>query len=327
MQLENLNLWSLIFFIIVNLFFIMLFVLFYNKREKLSQKYKLLFKKEKYFYLKYLFLLISLSILSFSILQIQYQTNIKKTYSKTDIVFALDVSQSMNSLDYQKNWIPTSRLEYTKDFIKQYILKNSSNRYSLVIFAWDAINVIPLTQNHSHLLNTLTNLNYKKISKQGSDLERAVKLSFSRLSSVDPENKKVMILFSDGGESSSGLSFLEDKESEIKDYLSFIVWVWKKTLSKIPLWKDFFWKVIYKKYNWKYVETKLNDKGLKNLASELNWKYFVIDDFENENDFSFDKLSFDSLEYESKSFSRILAIISLIFFMLYLTFTTKWKKQ
>jgi len=40
---------------------------------------------------------------------------------------------------------------------------------------------------------------------------------------VDPENKKVMILFSDGGESSSDLSFLEDKELEKKDYLSFVV--------------------------------------------------------------------------------------------------------
>ncbi len=324
MQFDNLNIWSFVLFIFVNIFLMFFFFVFFIKREKIRKKYFLLFNQNRIFYLKYIFLFLSFFILSFSIFGIKYETNVKKSYSQIDIIFALDVSQSMNSLDYNQNWKTLSRLEYSKNFIKNYILKNPKNRYWLVIFAWEAVSFVPLTRNYSYFLSTLKHLNYTKIPRQWSSLDKAVKTSIIRLFSNSLDNKKVMILLSDWTDSKFSLDLKKDQF-----FSSFIIWVWKQTFSKIPKWVDIFWNMVYKKYNWKYVETRLNDKSLKLLSSELGGKYFEISDFENKN-ISFDQeTNISSQEYETKDFSRFLSFASFLFFILYLVFNLKifWSKH
>ena len=323
MIFENLNTLSFLMFLLLNVFFVVLFFLFYKKREKLKSKYVLLFNQNKNFYIKYIFLFFSFFVLSLSLFEIKVETEIMKTYSNVDLVFTLDVSQSMNSLDYKKDSNQISRLDHSKEFIKKYIRENPENRYSLVIFAWDAISVVPLSENHSHLLWSLVSIDYKKVLKQWSDLQKAINSSLDRLYSSNPDNKKIMILLSDGGDKTS----TKINEFDEGNLSSFVVWVWKKTLSKIPIGINAFWKIIYKRYNWKYVETNLNEKSLKDIASEINWIYSSINNFEHKNSFSFNDISSSSWEYENKDFSRILSIIWFLFFLIYLIFPfNKWKK-
>ncbi|MDR2640906.1 MAG: hypothetical protein LBC61_06525 [Candidatus Peribacteria bacterium] len=52
-----------------------------------------------------------------------------------DIIFALDVSKSMNVIDIFSNNSSYSRLEFAKGAISDFVSNNLENRYSLVIFA------------------------------------------------------------------------------------------------------------------------------------------------------------------------------------------------
>jgi dipeptide/tripeptide permease len=100
MQFTNLNIYSFsIFFLIFGLI-IFLLIKKNNKRKKIEKKYKNLFENNKKNFLAEIFLAISLIILLFSIFAIKIST--KKNINNTkglDIVFVLDVSKSMNTID------------------------------------------------------------------------------------------------------------------------------------------------------------------------------------------------------------------------------------
>ena len=70
--------------------------------------------------------------------------------SGIDIVVLLDVSISMQSIDFKPN-----RLEVAKDTIDSFITKRSQDRIALVVFKATAHTLIPLTHDHNILRDTL----------------------------------------------------------------------------------------------------------------------------------------------------------------------------
>ena len=329
MQFTNINTLNILLFITISLSFSLLLYLFFIRREKLKNKYFLLFNQNKYFYLKYIFLFFSLFIILFWLFEIKYGEKETKTeVNWIDLVFVLDVSKSMNALDF-KDWkYSVSRLDISKSIIQKYISNNPENRYWLVIFAWEAISSSPLTTDHSTFLSLLENIDYRNLNKQWTNLERAIELWVWRLISED--RWQAIVVISDGWDKWEKIDFdyiwtlVEDK-----DIVSFVMWVWKKTWAKIPNGQDFWWNILYQKYKWVEVITKLNTSSLSSLASSLDWEYITLDDI---NDFKLFDSEFSKLnkrvievkgEKNKKDFGRILALLSLILFILYLFFNAK----
>ena len=84
--------------------------------------------------------------------------------SNKDIVFVLDVSKSMLTQDTpQAN---TSRLDTAKYHIREYVLKYPDHRYSLVIFAGDALSISPLSSNIDHFLTGLSRVGHQQVLHQ-----------------------------------------------------------------------------------------------------------------------------------------------------------------
>lgn len=72
--------------------------------------------------------------MSIGIFKINYFDSSTITHNEgLDIVFVLDVSKSMNTIDIQNN--SYSRLEYAKAQIRSYLSSHPENKYALVIFA------------------------------------------------------------------------------------------------------------------------------------------------------------------------------------------------
>ena len=67
-----------------------------------------------------------------------------------DIVMLLDVSGSMQSVDFNPN-----RLEVAKDTIDDFIRQRKGDRLSLVIFAGEAYTRMPLTLDHNVVRESL----------------------------------------------------------------------------------------------------------------------------------------------------------------------------
>jgi len=290
--------------------------------------YWIKFKKSKLSFTKIsyknkIFLLLSLFFAFIGILQPKWFTqNQQVTHKWVDVLFVLDVSKSMNTIDYGNK---TTRLELAKQAIKKFITKHPNNKYWLIIFTKQATVSIPFTSDINTFLTLLDWVNYKNLTNQWTDFNNALQQAIKMLNS-DPNKWKVLVLISDGWDEGD---YTSTNYSNL-NFKSIIVWVWNKIGWKIFLWYDDFQEPIFQMYHWRPVITRLNDKNLKLLAKDLQWKYFHL---EGENDLeklnsileNIAKQTYQQQIHTKKDLTRYALIISLIFLLIYIFSLKRWK--
>jgi Ca-activated chloride channel family protein len=77
-----------------------------------------------------------------------------------DIMLILDVSESMQALDFK----PDNRLAVAKQTIASFIGKRTSDRMGLVVFAARAFTKCPLTLDHGVLNRLLADVSFTSFS-------------------------------------------------------------------------------------------------------------------------------------------------------------------
>lgn len=109
-----------------------------------------------------------------------------------DIMIALDISGSMQALDFA----PKDRLETAKDVIREFILARPHDRIGLVLFASRAFTQCPLTLDRQILLSFLDEIQTGMI-EDGTAIGLGLAMAVSRLrhSTVDG---RVVVLLTDG---------------------------------------------------------------------------------------------------------------------------------
>jgi len=125
--------------------------------------------------------------------EIFYNKNMSFPEWENNIVFALDVSQSMNVVDV---WDFT-RLNTAKRKIIDIIDKNPQNNYALNIFAWESIRILPFTTDKSLISTFLLWVDSKNLTKQGSNINSAL---LSASESFNEFQSWKIILISDGSD-------------------------------------------------------------------------------------------------------------------------------
>lgn len=297
MIFSNLNFITIFLFLIINLFLI----------------YFIFKRKSKDF--KIIFLFLSFFCIFISILGIWYFWKI--LLKKNDILFILDVSKSMQTSDILgENWY-ISRLDFSKNYISNFIKNNKNNNYSLIIFSWkEAKIMIPFSENFDFFLKVLQGVDYKNLNQtQWTDFLKPFELENKKYS-------KTVVFISDWWDEEDKVSpSLKQFYNKKNNY--YIIWVWSEKWWKIPLWENFFWEKEYKKYNWQEVISKISLKNLSKIADIFKTKFIFID---KQKDFDFLKNDFsefleEKTNLENKiSFSRILWFFSFWFFILFLIF-------
>lgn len=235
---------------------------------------------------KYLCFMLALVFLGLAALRPEWGDRIVKSEGQgIDLVFVLDVSKSMKALDMSSSGQESDRLTASKNMIAQYVSENPDNRYALVVFAGEAFVSTPLTFDNEAFLTFLGTVDYDSVSRQGTNLEEALKASISRFSATpDEERGKALILISDGGDSSSAeasgdkevtgnfMGFAQEAKKE--GIRIFTIGVGSKTPVPIPSGTDFFGRVSYETYQGQPVLVKLNEKPLKDIAAAADGLYF-----------------------------------------------------
>lgn len=133
-----------------------------------------------------------------------------------DIVFAIDISNSMSSDD-----IEPSRLQKVSETVKSLVSARSNLRYSVVVFKGDAEIIVPLTENVESVYYVLDFLYPDLLSAPGTNLEAGLLKSFSAF----PDNTntmKMVFLFTDGGESNIDVVKLSEISESKKIKLNII---------------------------------------------------------------------------------------------------------
>ena len=115
-----------------------------------------------------------------------------------DVVFALDVSQSMLARDVSPN-----RLEVAKQGIRDALDQFSKERVALIVYAGTASILCPLTYDYDFARYMLEQANPRTVDFGGTTLQSAVEKAVDQI--FDPERSGVqdLLILSDGGDHGS----------------------------------------------------------------------------------------------------------------------------
>jgi Ca-activated chloride channel family protein len=125
--------------------------------------------------------------------------------SGIDVVFALDISNSMLATDVQPN-----RLTKAKDLIFKLVRQMPDNRVGLIFFAGNAYVQVPPTFDHGMVEMTVRNASPGTITAQGTAISEALKKSQIALEGSEDRYQSVVLI-------SDGESHDEDAMETVKD--------------------------------------------------------------------------------------------------------------
>jgi Ca-activated chloride channel homolog len=142
----------------------------------------------------------------------------QRTHSRTevttngiDIVLGLDVSGSMEALDFTVDNYRVNRIAVVKSVVAKFIDERPNDRIGLIAFAASPYIVSPLTLDHDWLLQNLERINVG-IGDDGTAIGSAIAAAVNHLRTTTAKSK-VVILLTDGVNNSGKISPLAAAEA------------------------------------------------------------------------------------------------------------------
>jgi Ca-activated chloride channel family protein len=142
----------------------------------------------------------------------------QRTHSRTevsangiDIVLGLDVSGSMQALDFQIDHQRVNRIEVVKSVVSKFIDERSDDRIGLIAFAGAPHLVSPITLDHDWLQQNLERVTIGA-DDDGTAIGSAIAAGVNRLR-LTPAKSKVLILLTDGVNNTGKISPLAAAEA------------------------------------------------------------------------------------------------------------------
>ncbi|MDR2238766.1 MAG: VWA domain-containing protein [Chryseobacterium sp.] len=193
------NYWYLLLLLLLPLLasFLIRFLKWKKKRREIfadSRFHEALFEKKSGFtkYFPALYLLATLFLI-FSIIDLlNGSEEIKTNQRLNNVIFMLDVSNSMNAED-----IDPSRLMEAKNLMISTMQKMKSDRVGIVIFAGEAVSIMPLTTDYGSAETYISAIETNSMKIQGTDFLKGMQVAAEKFKNVSKGSRKVVLL-SDG---------------------------------------------------------------------------------------------------------------------------------
>src|SRR5277367_1647682 len=134
------------------------------------------------------------------------------TANGIDIVLALDVSGSMQALDFQVDNRRLNRIEVVKSVVSRFIEERPNDRIGIIAFAASPYLVSPLTLDHDWLLQNLERVSTAAANDDGTAIGSAIAASVNRLRTTNAKSK-VVVLLTDGMNNTGKISPLAAAEA------------------------------------------------------------------------------------------------------------------
>jgi Ca-activated chloride channel family protein len=116
--------------------------------------------------------------------------------SGIDIVLTLDVSGSMEALDFKLGGQPANRLEVVKNVVAKFVGQRPNDKLGMVAFAGRPYLVSPLTLDHEFLAKRLADVKMGQV-EDGTAIGSAIASSVSHLRDSNAKSR-IVILLTDG---------------------------------------------------------------------------------------------------------------------------------
>ena len=125
-----------------------------------------------------------------------------------DIILAVDTSGSMRAEDFSVGVRPVNRLQVAKGVMGQFIEGRPHDRIGVVVFGEEAFTHVPLTLDHTTLLDIMDQVRIGIAGAQGTAIGSAIAVSAKRLKDLEAPNRLV-ILLTDGQNNAGEIGPLE----------------------------------------------------------------------------------------------------------------------
>lgn len=116
--------------------------------------------------------------------------------SGIDIMLSIDVSGSMEAMDFKIDGEPVNRLEVVKKVVEEFVGERPGDRIGMVAFAGRPYLVSPLTLDHDWLKKRLDEVRIGRV-EDGTAIGSAIASSVNHLRDSDAKSR-IMILLTDG---------------------------------------------------------------------------------------------------------------------------------
>ncbi len=294
--------------------------------EKLTPE-KSIFKP----WLKFSILLFAFACLIIALVNPKIGTKMETvTREGVDIVFAIDVSKSMEAEDVAPN-----RLEKSKQLVTQIINNLASDRIGIIAYAGSAFPQLPITTDYASAKMFLQAMNTDMVSSQGTAIKEAIELSTTYFNEED-QTSKVLFIISDGEDHEGDIGNVA-KEAAEKGIQIYTIGVGSLKGGPIPIKRNGVIQTYKKDQNGETVITKLNEQTLKDIAEDANGEYIQGNVTNNVLEKVTESLqNMDKTEFEAKQFADYqsqfqwflgLAILLILLDVFLLERKTRWIKK
>lgn len=193
--------------------------------------------------------------------------------SGVDIILAIDVSGSMEGLDFSTKTMKQTRLDAVKKVVKEFVESRPNDRIGVVAFAGAPYLASPLTLDHNWLFKRMELLNTNMI-EGGTAIGSAIASASNSLHRIDSKSK-IIILLTDGENNSGTIEPIQASEAaNALDIKIYTVGAGKEGKAPYEV-NGFFGSEI------KYVDVKIDEEMLTTVAENTGGAYFRAKDIKS----------------------------------------------
>lgn len=184
-----------------------------------------------------------------------------------DLMLAVDVSASMQAVDFSTSSKIISRLDVTKDVVSKFVQGRQGDRVGLVIFGENAYLNVPLTLD-TVSVSKMLNDTVSGMAGNATAIGDAIGLSVRTLRDR-PEGSRVLVLLTDGEDNSSSIPPLEAAQLAKKYGIKiYTIGIGKNGLVPFPSQHG----------GYGMAEVRMNEELLKEIAALTGGQYFLATD-------------------------------------------------
>lgn len=221
---------------------------------------------------KTIFVVMSIIAVGLALLQPQWGVIENKVVQEgRDLLVLLDVSRSMLAQDFKP-----SRLEFAKLKIRHVLERLKFERVGLILFSGEAFLQCPLTSDYQAFLMFLEQVDVETISSGTTSLDRALMRALGVYSTVEGRKNKLVWVLTDGEDYSLSLAPIKE-EAKKNNITLFASGIGSTEGAPIPILDKYGKQVGHEvSANGSVELSKLNEKMLQDLCSQLNGHYFKV---------------------------------------------------
>lgn len=191
--------------------------------------------------------------------------------SGIDILLAVDVSGSMQALDFTLKGQRVNRLDVVKPVVADFIRQRPNDRIGLVAFAGRPYMVCPLTLDHDWLRQRLNSLHTGMI-EDGTAIGSAIAAGVNRLRDQQAKSR-ILILLTDGVNNAGKAAPLTAAEAAaVMQIKVYTIGVGRRGVAPIPVEDQFGRQRIIQ------AEVDIDEETLRKVAAQTGAKYFRATD-------------------------------------------------